>query len=190
MLNQALLFLHDTVLMTLVSVSLLYLATTLKTRLAFRRILVSWPQFKQPLIPVRLFIGLGLSLALWAVTAYVTGNARWASVFGYGLMLLAMIAGTFLANRAVVTEKTVLRHVGRACEGLGWGQIEDYVIHEDEDHARFVFFYQDEAFKRQRFELLVPKRHQHEMQQIVERKIDARFDYVYRHSYGSKALND
>lgn len=190
MFHTLLKLLHDATLMALAAVSISYVLILLKYRFQLRRVLFSWHPRSAFYIPRWMLWTFATSVLVWTYLTFATQDFSGWAILGYVLISKSLLISGFIANLILVTDHGILQRLGYGRQTLAWGQVEDYVIHERKTHDIFVFFYQDELGRRQRFELIVPKKIAKDLRPIAAQKLDARFNYTVQQSFGSKALND
>ncbi len=180
--------LHIILLIGFIGVTALLMLLTVANRLRMERVLLSWRTGRFFGLPIWPMTFLGTVALLWGY-AWTTGTAASSGVFaGYLLGGACWFFAILLANTLVVTEVGIVRTMRHPGRMLAWGQVVDYFEVSNGDHHHYVFFYEDGAGVRRRFELKVPARRRDRFHRIVRAKIDARMDFGVQQAYGKKAL--
>jgi hypothetical protein len=180
--------LHGVLLTGFVSVTALLLLVTVANRLRVRHVLLSWRSGRVLAFPVApaLFIALVLAFLGYALmtghgfapllfTGYLVGGTLW------------FLSGLFSAS-VIVTDCGILRHAKKASHCVGWGQVVDYFETARGAKHEYVFFYLDRDGVRRRFEVHVPAALRERFQEIVNAKLDLRFDLSVEETLGNRAL--
>ncbi len=181
--------LHVVLVAGFLAVTTLLLFVVVANRLRIRNVLLSWRigrPFAFPVAP-SLFVLVVLGLFGYTVffeeeilsplllAGYLAGGTFW------------FLAGLFSAS-FVVTDCGILRHTNRTVLALGWGQVVDYFEVARGKQHEYVFFLLDPARGRQRFEVRVPAVLRDRFQEILELRLDRRFDLSVEEAMGNKAL--
>ncbi|MEM1269611.1 MAG: hypothetical protein AAF752_01575 [Bacteroidota bacterium] len=195
---DALQTLHHLVLALFVGTTALLFVTTLINRLRIRRVQQSWCAgrlFGLPLLPT-LFLLLVTPLFLYAWLADTAPQ-----FLSAGLLAGYLIGGAFwyaaavLFNSVLVTDFGIIRNVNRLGEAVAWGQVIDYASapkSASEDVRRctqlYVLIFDDRTKRRNRLELRVPASQHDRFHELVQSKLDARFDFALEQAYGGGSL--
>lgn len=183
-------YIHDSFLMVLSIFGVLYVSAILRTRFTLKNILLSWYTPHRFYLPRWILLGVIGNLVLWIFLAFGTGKPILAALWVYGFVTVVILFTGLAVSRTLITEKGIVQRLGNQKMWLAWGQVEDYVIHERADAEVYVFFCRNELQQRMRCELVVPRRQSKAFHEIVEKQLDARFNFLVYQSFGSKALND
>lgn len=191
-LAEALQTLHQVLLALFVGTTLLLMLATFINRLRIRRILFTWCAgrlFGLPIAPT-LFLLVVAPLLVYSLT---TGDHR---LYTHPLLLSGYMAGglfwyiaALLSNSVIVTDYGIIRNVNRIGQAVAWGQMVDYFCCDAKAPGRYVFFYMDKQNEKKRLAITVPRAHQDRFRQLVETKLDARFNFSMEQTYGKTALN-
>ncbi len=180
--------LHMILLIGFIGVTSLLMLITVANRLRMRRVLLSWRTgyfFGLPLWPMAFLAVVAL---LWGYSL-ASGQPTPSGVFaGYLTGGVFWFIAILLANALVVTEVGIVQSMKRPRRMLAWGQVVDYFEVPRGDGHLYVFFFEDGAGVRRRFELKVPASRRDRFHRIVRAKIDARMDFGVQQAYGKKAL--
>lgn len=187
---ELLTYFHDALLMALTIFGVLYVSALLRTRFSLKNVLTSWYTPHRFYLPRWILLGMIANLGLWMVLTVVTGKPILGALGVYAFITFAILLTGLAVSRTLVTEKGIVQRIGNQKMWLAWGQVEDYVVHERAHGEVYVFFCRNEHQQRMRCELLVPKNQSSSFRKIVEKHLDARFNFLVYQSFGSKALND
>ncbi len=191
-LSEVLQTLHQVLLVLFVGTTMLLMLATFINRLRIRRILFTWCAgrlFGLPIAPT-LFLLVVTPLLIYSIMA---GHAQ---PHTHPLLLAGYVAGglfwyiaALLSNSVVVTDYGIIRNVNRIGQAVAWGQIVDYFCCDPKTPGRYVFFYMDKQNEKKRLGITVPRAHHERFRQLVETKLDARFNFSMEQTYGKTALN-
>lgn len=168
--------LHAVALAAFVAVTAVSMLVALLNRLRLRDPLLVWrrsgPLTRWPLGP-SLFL---LVVALGLGHAAVTGRAVSVPVLlGYPAGGLFWLVATWLARTVAVTEQGLVHDVTRPHRAVPWDRVADYVATTRDGRPHLVLLYRDADGQPQRLDLPVPAAQAPALQEVVERKLDARF---------------
>lgn len=168
--------LHAVALAAFVAVTAVSMGGALLSRLRLRDPLLVWrrpgPLTRWPLGP-SLFL---LVVALGLGHAAVTGRAVSAPVLlGYPAGGLFWLGATWLARTVAVTEQGLVHDITRPHRAVPWRRVADYVATTRNGQPHLVLLYRDADDRPQRLDLSVPTAHASALQEVLERKLDARF---------------
>lgn len=180
--------LHTVLLAGFITVTTLLMLVTIASRLRIRHVLLSWRSgryFAFPVAPASFLIVVlailiftllsGKAVAPLLFVGYLVGGVFW------------FLSGLF-SSSFIVTDCGMLRNAGRASKGVGWGQIVDYFSASRGAQHEYVFIYLDQAGVRRRFEVSVPVAFRERFQEILETRLDSRFDLTVEEALGNKAF--
>jgi hypothetical protein len=167
----------------------LYMLVTISNRMRVRRVLLSWRS--------RWICG-NSSIPL-AFTVLVVATLGWAWLnnwqihpvlsAGYLASGIFWSIGALLQQLIVVSDYGILRDVNRVEGAVAWGQVVDYFVKREGGTQRYVFFYLDDEGERRRTSLRIPPARRKAFKEVVERKLDARFNFAVERMYGREAFD-
>lgn len=167
----------------------LYMLITFSNRTRVRRVLLSWRSHwicRSSAIPLG-FTALVLATLGWAwfsgweIHPVLSGGYLASGIF--------WSIGAFLQQLIVVSDYGILKDVNRVNGAVAWGQIVDYFVKREGGGQQYVFFYQDGDGDRSRTSLRVPPAQRQAFEEVVERKLDARFKFAVERMYGKEAFD-
>jgi len=167
-------------------------AATLVNRFRLRRIVFTWANgkfFGFPLLPSLFLLAMSGIFAYfyfgghaenpirpWLLTGYIFGGILW-------------YVAALVSTSVIITDYGIIRSVNRMGRAIAWGQVVDYVTHPSSRKTTYIFFVIDEKGHKKRVELDVPKIQVDRFAEVVQQRVDARFDFTTQQTYGTKALN-
>ena len=167
----------------------LYMLVTISNRTRVRRVLLSWRSrwfCRSSAIPLG-FTALVLVTLGW--TWYSNWEIHPVLSGGYIASGVFWSIGALLQQLTVVSDYGILKDVNRVNEAVAWGQVVDYFVKERGGTRRYVFFYEDGDGNRKRTSLRVPSDQREAFKEVVERKLDARFNFAVERMYGREAFD-
>lgn len=174
--------LHLLFLSAFVGVTSVSMLVALISRMRIQRTLLVWRTGPMTGFPVgpSLFlaaVGAGFAVAVWNDVSLAP--SVW---IGYPAGGLFWLVATWLARSVVITEYGIIHDVSRISRAVAWGQVVDYFTTTRNGTPHFVFFYMEED-ARHRLDLPVAEPAAPAFQNIVSRKLDARFAFTARQAY-------
>ena len=94
----------------------------------------------------------------------------------------------WFARTVVITEHGLIRNVNYTDRSIAWGQIVDYFEYTGRCGQGYVFFYTDAGGMRQRLQISVPKEYDQRFKTVIAAKLDLRFEFAARQTYGKTAM--
>lgn len=183
---------HGILVVLFVATTFSLFAATLINRFRLRRIVFTWSSGKLmgfPLLPSMFLIAMGGIFAYLYFGGYAKHPMRPWLLSGYVMGGVLWYVAALVSNSIIITDYGIIRGVNRMAKAIAWGQIVDYVTHESQRKTSYIFFILDEKGHKQRVELDVPRAHVSRFAEIVQQRVDARFDFSTKQTYGTKALN-
>lgn len=167
----------------------LYMLVTISNRIRVRRVLLSWRSrwiCRSSSIPLGFTVLVaatlgGAWLSDWQIHPVLYGGYVASGVF--------WSIGALLQQLIVVSDYGILKDVNRVNGAVAWGQIVDYFVKREGEKQQYVFFYLDDDGDRCRTSLCVPPGHRQAFKEVVERKLDARFNFAVERMYGKEAFD-
>lgn len=182
---------HSALVLSFMAVTGLLMLVSAIKRSRLRKVKMSWGSgrfYGLPLIPT-LFLTAVVGLIGIEVATDGSGTPfGWIILLGYLAGGLFWYIGAVLAAAVVVTDWGVSRRRRGKAETLPWHEVTDYLEKEPERRTTFVFFRIDERGKKQRFEIEVPSSRLTSFRELVEAKLDARYNYHIRRPAGRWAM--
>ncbi len=185
---------HLLVVFFLLGTTGVYMLVSLVNRLRIRRVQISWhrPWQSHSFVLALLYLVLQSVLAvyLWSVHSalypWVTG--------AYVISGLFWLLGAYMNSETLITEYAVIPRVGQLEKAVGWRQMVDYVVRfgrkvRGRKYDHYTFFYLTSYGQRERMDLLVPISRRKPFYNLVQRKLDARFNVVLKQIYGQRQLD-
>lgn len=168
--------LHAVALAAFVAVTSVSMLVALVSRLRLRDPLLVWrrsgPLTCWPLGPT-LFL---LIVVLGMGHAALTGRTVPTTVLlGYPTGGLFWFVATWMARTVAITEQGVVHDATRPRRAVPWQRVVDYVATTRDGQPHLVLLYRDADDQPQRLDLSVPEAYAPALQEVVERKLDARF---------------
>lgn len=179
---------HVVLLVGFFKISAVLLVVALINRMRVRDALMTWhtgPIWGVSLWPM-LYLGVVAATAIASLLGFTSLHIGF--LIGYAISGVFWLVAAQIYTSTIITERGIIRNVNRAKETMAWGQVVDYCEQRANGEQHYVFFYLDEAGKRRRFQLPVPKRNRSTLRALVERKIDARFAFEMERHYANKLL--
>lgn len=182
--------LHLLVLSAFVGVTSVAMLVALISRLRIQRTLLVWRTGPVTGIPIGPSLFLGLVAAALGYSAWTGVSVPTHVLIGYPAGGLFWFAATWLARSVVVTEYGMIHDVSRISRAVAWGQVVDYFTTHRDGRLLFVFLYLDDDDTRQRLDLHVPETHAGPFHHIVDRKLDARFQFSAKQAFDEETLDE
>lgn len=180
--------LHHILQFGFIGVTFLLMLVTLVNRLRVQQVLLAWRQGRWGGLPLWPTLFIGAVLAFFGVTA-VTNQQFPLSIFaGYLIGGLFWFVAAWNSASVLITERGIIRDANQVEEcAIAWEQVADY-FEVPGEASGYVFFYLDEHDIRRRLELPVPATQEDLFRDVLEAKVDARFDLFLQRAYGKQAL--
>ncbi len=159
----------------LLGVSSLFLILTVINRQRLDGAVYSFPTGKLWGLPVLPVLFVAVLIILYSIARAKGLPSNEVVFLGYMLGALLWGAASFVASLVVITDMGIVRNMNSRDGTLAWGQIEDYFSSASRRAIKYTFFYRDEAGRRQRFEVSVPKEYAKDFSIFVENALEARF---------------
>jgi hypothetical protein len=183
--------LHSTLVLLFVVTTGLFLAVSVIRRGRLRKVRLSWgdgPLFGLPLVPTVFLLVVVALIGIELATDESVATLGWLVLSGYLTGGIFWYIGAVLATSVVVTDWGVSRRRRGKTEAIPWHKVTDYLANDQGRMTTYVFFRVDDRGRKQRFEISVPAARQTQFREVVESKLDARFNYYVRRPAGSRAL--
>ena len=182
---------HTVLLVLFIGITALLTVATGLNRLRIRRVVFSWGAGRLwglPLTPT-LFLAIVLPVFIYGlVSGKFPPYLSLAMLSGYLLGGVFWYVAALISNAIVITDFGIIRNVNRIGKAVAWGQIVDYVHQCTKNRQRYVFFYMDKQGEKCRLEVTVPQAYRERFDQIVESKLDARFNFSVEQAYGRTTM--
>ncbi len=159
-------------------------------RLRVRRVLLAWHPGRLLGLPTGPALFTGAVAGLLAYAGYTGLEMQTVMLSGYLAGSLFWCVASWLSGSVLVSAYGLVGVGHRGRQSVAWSRVVDYACSEQEGRVRYLFFYLDEEGARPRFDLDVPPARREAFQEIVEAKVDDRFDFSMRRIYGSEALEE
>lgn len=171
-----------------IGVTLLLLLVTIVNRMRVQHVLLSWRKGPLGGLPVWPAAFLG-SVIIFLALAFFAEQPVPLSIFGGYLTggVLWMLAG-WLSATVLVSDYGLVCDPNRSDQAVAWDQVVDYFECTTRNKQRYVFFYLDATDCRRRLDFVVPPAHRDVFGQIIQDRVDARFDLTMQRVYGKKEL--
>jgi hypothetical protein len=182
---------HSVLVLSFMAVTCLLMIVSAMRRSRLRKVRLSWGSgrlYGLPLVPT-LFLAIVVGLIGIEVATDGLGTPfGWVILLGYLAGGLFWYIGAVLAAAVVVTDWGLSRRRRGKSETIPWHEVTDYLEKEPGRRTTFVFFRVDERGKKQRFEIEVPASRLASFREMVEGKLDARYNYSVRRPAGRWAM--
>lgn len=183
--------LHSALVLFFMAVTGLLMVVSAVRRSRLRRIRLSWGSgrlYGLPLIPT-LFLSVVVGLIGFELASEGSGTPLgWMILLGYLTGGLFWYIGAILWTSVMVTDWGISRRRNGKTESLPWHEVTDYLSRDEGRKTTYVFFRIDERGRKRRFELEVPPTRRAPFKEVVESKLDARYNYYVRRPVGRWAL--
>lgn len=182
------LILHIVLLVGFVSVTALLLSLTIVNRIRVKHVLLSW--YDRPSLYALVWPAAFLLLVIsFFCYSYIAGKDIHPLIFtGYFTGSVFWIVSVRLSSAIFVTTCGLICNLNRMNRGIAWGQVVDYFESKQNGLLKYVFFYLDEKNNRCRCELGVPASLQDHFRQVMDDKLDVRFECTLHQALGKKAM--
>lgn len=162
----------------------LYMLVTLSQRMRLRRVLMTFrSRWITPNSGVAGIVLAGTAAtSVWSLTV---GTATSPVVFlGYTLASAFWLAAALIDQLVVVTDYGLVTDLRRSDRSVAWGQILDYFVRGAGGRRRYVFLHADEELDPERLTITVPASCERSFREIVDEKLDARYEFGLERVYG------
>lgn len=168
---------HLILLSTILFGASLYVLITLTHRMRLRRVLMT---FRPHWITVNSAgAGLFLLLALGASAWSLTGEGPISPIVGLGYVMAGgfWLAAALIDQLVVITEHGIVKNLRRPERAVAWGQILDYFVRDVRGRRVYVFLHARDELRAERLDIRVPARYERCFREVVDEKLDARYEY-------------
>lgn len=185
---EVLVTLHHILQVGFVGVTFLLMLVALVNRVRVQDVLLAWRPGRWGGLPLWPTMFIGAVLAFFALAAATQSQLPLTIFAGYLVGGLFWFVAAWNAAAVLITEQGIIRDAQQPEEcAIAWAQIADY-FEAPGDQPQYVFFYLDEHDMRRRLELSVPAAQEDLFREVLEAKVDARFDLFLQRAYGKQAL--
>lgn len=167
----------------------LYMLITISNRRRVRRVVTSW---RRRWLCGGTSVPVGFTLLVVGAAVYTLWTDQPFHpilVGGYLASGIFWCVAAFLQQLVVISDYGIVRNIHRLNEAVAWGQIGDYFVRKGDARKQYVFLYRDGNGRRQRTSLVVPSAHADCFEDLVHRKLDARFNFSVERMYGKEAFD-
>lgn len=183
--------LHSALVLSFMGVTFLLMVVSAVRRSQLRKVRLSWGSgrlYGLPMIPT-VFLSVVVGLIGFELASEGSGTPfGWMILLGYLMGGLFWYIGAILWTSVVVTDWGISRRRRGRLESIPWHEVSDYVARDEGRKTVYVLFRIDERGRKQRFELEVPPTRRALFKEVVESKLDARYNYYARRPVGRWAL--
>lgn len=162
----------------------LYLLVTLSRRMRLRRVLMT---FRPRWITWNSAAAALFLVVMTATTAWSFGASPAVSPMvyvGYTMAGGCWLAAALLDQLVVVTDYGLVTDLRHPNQSVAWGQILDYFVRESGGRRRYVFLHAREELAPERLDVGVPTACERTFREIVDDKLDARYEFGIEKVYG------
>jgi hypothetical protein len=185
---EVLVILHHILQVGFIGVTFLLMLVALVNRFRVQDVLLAWRPGRWSGLPLWPTVFLGAVLAFFGLAAATQSQLPLSIFAGYLVGGLFWFVAAWHAAAVLITEQGILRDAQQPEDcAIAWVQIADY-FEAPGGPPHYVFFYLDEHDERRRLELPVPPAHEEAFREVLDARLDARFDLFLRRAYGKQAL--
>ncbi len=176
--------LHIALLSVFVFVTTSLMVTAIINRLRIRPVRLSWHgssvlryvgwSLASLLVVIGVIVYAGLtenSLYLYIGGGYLSGGVCW-------------FTSRRLASATLVTDFAIIRSTEGRGNVLGWNQVVDFFVKENDAVVHYVFLYRDSEGQQSRFELQVPSMYKKVFKKVVYRCVERKKNSTHQRAYG------
>lgn len=167
----------------------LYMLVTLTNRTRVRRVILTW---RTRWFCRRLCVPAAFTLLVFGAMVYGYWTSQLFHPALYGGYLASGIfwsVGAFLQQLVVVSDYGIVQDINRRQGAIAWGQVGDYFVQKEEGSKQYVFLCQNREGQWQRASLRVPEAYLDCFEEVIHRKLDARFNFTVERVYGKEAFD-